>query len=393
MQVTVPYSVRLKSLSQLTTLEFGGKPSWLCEASHEEDVRSIIQWSRAQNLMIYPLGEGSNLLCSDLDFTGVVLQIKSQNCTIWSDHISDYFDFSKQEERQQLLNKIQICHSTQSNTHSNILFLDVDAGINWCDLVEWTVSANLAGIECLGGIPGKVGAAPIQNIGAYGQSFSDRCLGVYIYDTNTDQCRWWTPEECKWGYRDSYFKQHPHRYVVLTVRLQLTYGSAPKIEYTQLHNVIKVHNPSILDVYQAVLQLRRSKSMVLDPNDPNRRSAGSFFINPVINQLDMEQVDEKIRVLNLSPPPRWKEQNGIKIPAAWLIENSGFPRGYVHGNVGISTRHSLALINRGGATATEFAQFALDVRTAVWENFNVLLIPEPVRWGFTSDPFDLSGQT
>ncbi len=328
------------SLAERTTLEVGGPARWHALAHSPAELAEHLQRAARQNLPTLVLGGGSNLLVSDAGYPGLVVE-----------YLADRIE------------------PLSSNGSVN---LEVDAGVSWDNLVEHTVQENLAGIECLSGIPGRVGAAPIQNIGAYGQEVAERLKAVLVVERATGERVRLPAEACGFGYRWSHFKgPWLDRYVVTGVELALIPGGPATLRYAELQKRLSADAP-VEQVRSTVLTIRRSKSMVYDPGDPNHRSAGSFFMNPVV---DSSLVREDM--------PHWPAgQDRAKLSAAWLIEQSGFPRGFVYGRVGLSSNHSLALINRGQATAAELVELAGMIRRGVRERFGVTLVPEPVFIGF-----------
>ncbi|MEL6182358.1 MAG: UDP-N-acetylmuramate dehydrogenase, partial [Myxococcota bacterium] len=273
--------------------------------------------------------------------------------------------------------------------------LRLGAGVDWDAAVAWSIDRNLAGLECLSGIPGHVGAAPIQNIGAYGQEVGDVLVAVEALHRDTGSVQRFDRDACALGYRWSTFKgEQRGRWVVMGVELRLERGGAPTLRYRDLVQRFEGHEgaPSLAMVRNAVLAIRRSKSMVVDPEDPNTRSAGSFFVNPILTPSHWTRVEEQIKtVLGAdAEPPHWTVQaphgggTGIKLPAAWLIERAGFGKGHAHGRAGLSSRHCLALINRtGDCSAKELLELARHIRNRVWEQFGVRLTPEPQMLGFS----------
>jgi UDP-N-acetylmuramate dehydrogenase len=264
------------------------------------------------------------------------------------------------------------------------------AGEPWDDLVRHTVERGWAGLECLSGIPGLVGATPIQNVGAYGQEVSQTITELRVVDRRDRRPLTLTAAECRFGYRDSLFRSgEPDRYVVLAVTYRLAPGGAPAVRYAELQRHLEGRGlaaPTLPETRESVLAIRRAKSMVLDPADENRRSCGSFFVNPVVPAADAA------RVAALAAPdggmPQWPEPDGrAKLSAAWLIERAGFTRGERAGPVGLSTRHTLAIVCHDGARAADVVAFARRVRERVLERFGVRLAPEPVFWG----PIGLEG--
>jgi UDP-N-acetylmuramate dehydrogenase len=249
--------------------------------------------------------------------------------------------------------------------------LTVQAGEPWDDVVAYAVGNQLAGIEALSGIPGTTGATPIQNVGAYGQEVAQTITAVRVWDRAEKSERTLTPEECGFGYRDSRLKREPGRFVVLDVTFALHAGELSRpVGYAELARRLGVEvgeSASLADVRAAVIELRRGKGMVLDPDDPDSRSAGSFFTNPIV------PADRAV-----DGCPSWPAGDGhVKLSAAWLVQSAGFGRGTREGRVGTSSRHSLALTTEPGATTAELLAFADRVVTAVREQFGVTLVPEP----------------
>jgi UDP-N-acetylmuramate dehydrogenase len=262
--------------------------------------------------------------------------------------------------------------------------LQAGAGLEWDELVAFSVTEGAGGIECLAGIPGLCGAAPVQNIGAYGQEVGEVLTGLSATDLATGQSRDFSVDECALGYRHSRFKgEEAGRWVITSIRLRLHPGAPPALRYEELRERLASESGAGLDrVRDAVLDLRRGKSMVYDPADPNHRSAGSFFTNPVVDRPVLERIGD-------TSMPRWPvDGDRVKIPAAWLIERSGFAKGHRRGAAGLSTRHVLALINRGGATAADLLALAREVRDAVLDRFGIRLRPEPVPLGFEPGEID-----
>jgi UDP-N-acetylmuramate dehydrogenase len=250
--------------------------------------------------------------------------------------------------------------------------LTVAAGEDWDALVARCVAEGLQGFECLSGIPGSVGATPIQNVGAYGQEVAETVVSVRVFDRETGRVAVMSPAECEFGYRTSVFKYHDRRVVLsVTFELREATDSGP-LRYAELARALGIEvggTAPLADVREAVLALRRGKAMVIDPDDPDSVSAGSFFTNPI---LDAAPEDA----------PAWPEPDGrVKTSAAWLIERAGFRKGYGNGRVGISTKHTLALVNRGGATTAELMALAREIAAGVRDRFGIALHPEPVLVG------------
>lgn len=297
-----------------------------------------------RGLPVFVLGGGSNVLVSDRGFEGLVIQIALRGL---------------------------VTKPTSEVT--------VAAGESWDAFVGYCVRYNFAGVECLSGIPGTVGGTPVQNVGAYGQEVSESIVSVRCFERTSGEIVELTNNECCFAYRSSIFNTSERdRYVVLSVLFRLTPDGKPRIAYRDLIERFAGREPTLAETREAVLSIRRSKSMVIDLNDPNHRSAGSFFKNPIVSR---DRFDEIWSRSGGKVPNFPVGEAKVKIPAAWLIENAGFHRGFVMGNAGISTSHSLAVINRGGATAEEILSLARAIQSRVNETFAVELKPEPVLVG------------
>jgi len=328
-------------LAPLTTLRLGGPADRLVEAHSEHELAEL---SRDAALI---LAGGSNVVIADEGVRGTVVQIKTTG----------------------------IAHAQD--------LLVVQAGEPWDRVVEYTVFNGLQGFECLSGIPGSTGATPIQNVGAYGQEVSETVESVRVLDRASGQIVELPAAECGFTYRGSIFK-HRDRHVVLAVtfRMRESAVSGP-LRYAELARRLDVPvggSAPLADVREAVLGLRRGKGMVIDPADPDSVSAGSFFTNPILEPEDFARL--QARTSELGGPPAFPEPDGrIKTSAAWLIERAGFPRGYGNGHVGISSKHTLALVNRGGASTAELMALAREIAGGVRDRFGVRLVPEPVLVG------------
>ena len=342
------------SLASLGTLGVGGAARWFLRAEHADDVAAARGWCEEQKIPWFVLGGGSNVVIADCGFDGLVLQIGMTGTTI--------------------------------SRNGEDTLITAGAGERWDDLVQMAVDRGLAGIECLSGIPGTVGGTPIQNVGAYGQEVSSTIEQVIVYDCVDHAVRSMGASECGFSYRMSRFKAADEgRFVVCEVTFRLRPGS-PNATYADVAAFLKRSNApaaTVATVRDAVLSIRRSKGMVVDANDPDSRSVGSFFVNPVVTEADRERVAS---VAGERPPGFSTNDGRVKIPAAWLIERSGFTKGYVDGAVGISTKHPLALVNRGGATAADVLRLARTVKQRVGDRFGVWLRPEPIFVGFDADP-------
>ncbi len=338
------------ALAPRTTMELGGPARFFVHARYDADVRAAWAWARARGVPLRVLGGGSNVVVDDAGIEGLVVQIDTRG-----------IDWRETAEAVEVT---------------------VAAGEGWDDLVRCAVARELAGVECLSGIPGRVGATPIQNVGAYGQEVSDTITFVHAIDRTTGETISLPPAECGFGYRDSRFKSgEPDRWIVLGVTYRLRPGGPPTIKYGELARHLASHAPKaprLADVRESVLAIRRAKSMVLDPADPNRRSCGSFFMNPVVTAAHADKVAERAS----AAMPRWVQPDGsVKLSAAWLIERAGFAKGETAGAVGLSTRHTLAIVCHDGARADDVVTFARRIRDVVAERFHVRLVPEPILWG------------
>lgn len=336
-------------LARYTTLGLGGDARYFVECSNEDQVRGALAFGSERRLPVYILGGGSNVIFRDAGFPGVVLRVTIGGL--------DYGDGPVPE-------------------------VTAGAGVDWDAVVQGAVERGWTGIECLSGIPGTVGGTPIQNVGAYGQEIAETLVSVTCLERTTLERRTLSATECGFGYRDSRFKRGDRdRYVVLDVTLRLARDGAPRIRYAELRDAvarkaaIEAVPPAdaVRLVRDTVLALRRGKSMVLDARDPNTRSVGSFFTNPVLSPAAFAKLEERWRA---SPIPTFQADGGVKVPAAWLVERAGFPKGYRRGGVGISSRHALALVNFGG-TSAELLALAESVRDDVEARFGVRLEFEP----------------
>lgn len=326
-------------LAGLTTLGVGGPARFYAEVRDIPSLRELLRTS--EDLPTCFLGEGSNMLVADAGFDGLVVRYLEDSYSVNGD------------------------------------ILTVGAGMVWDRLVERTVAEGRAGLECLSGIPGLVGAAPMQNIGAYGQEVAEVLTAVRVLDRQTLREHRFAKEECGFAYRTSHFKTDwRERYVITHVEFQLRPGGAPTIKYGDLKKRLGDANPTLPEVRALVLEIRASKSMVYNPQDPNHRSAGSFFLNPIVDRAVAEAIE--VPDMPVYPAP----DGQVKLSAAWLMERAGFPKGYVKGRAGLSTNHVLAVINRGGATAAEILELAAEVRARVHERFGVELHQEPNLLGF-----------
>jgi UDP-N-acetylmuramate dehydrogenase len=324
-------------LAPLTTFELGGPARAMCTVTNEDELREAL----SLKMPTFILGGGSNLVVSDRGFDGLVVRIAMRGVRIGDE-------------------------------------IQVEAGEPWDPFVEAMVDAGLTGVECLSGIPGMVGATPIQNVGAYGQEVAQTITRVRSVDVATGEVRERTPEECGFRYRHSSYKEWNE--VVTRVTFKLT-REQPVLRYPELERAMSSKTPSLREVRDTVIKLRRGKSMVIDANDPNRRSAGSFFTNPIVDPAVADAISAELPNM-----PRFPGENGgVKLSAGWLIERAGMSKGTRRGNVGISSNHALALVHHGGGSANELLALAREVVAAVRDRFHVTLRPEPVLLGFTAE--------
>ena len=346
-------------LAPFTTLEIGGPARFFCEVSTEAQVAEAAQFVRDSNLPLFILGGGSNLLVSDEGFYGAVMRV----CTP---------------------------ATTREEKDGKDVLLHVGAGENWNDIVLYAVERGYAGLECLAGIPGDVGGTPVQNVGAYGQEVSETIVQVRAFDLETCTFVDLDHQACRFGYRRSIFNAEARgRYIVTSVTYRLRSGGEPALRYADIQrhfaeSIQSRHKPTLRQVYDAVRSIREGKGMLAGQGGPDGRSAGSFFKNPVIATEILPQIAAAAS-LGEEKVPRYPAADGlVKLPAAWLIERAGFHKGFAMGRVAISSRHTLALVNLGGATAAELIALRDAVRTAVMERFAVQLEQEPVMLGFPS---------
>jgi len=361
------------ALAPLTTLKIGGAARFFVRVGSEKEIVAALEFASGKNLPVFIFGGGSNVLISDSGFDGIVIQIAIRGIKRTPVSLPSL--------------------TAKSDDGSEEILITAQAGEIWDDFVKFCVGENLAGLECLSGIPGFVGATPIQNVGAYGQEVSETITSVRCFDRTERKIVELSNAECGFAYRTSIFNTtHRERYIVLSVTFALTRNGAPKIAYKDLKEYFanKTTAPTLAETREAVLEIRRAKSMVIDERDENSRSCGSFFKNPIVTNEKYNDVVSRARKQKIigdheTIPKFVTAAARVKIPAAWLIERSGFQKGYKTGNVGISTKHSLAIINLGGATATEILQFKRKIQEAVKRIFDLELKPEPIFIGFESE--------
>jgi UDP-N-acetylmuramate dehydrogenase len=349
-------------LAPYTTLGVGGPARWFAETAVEAEVLAAVRFARAQRVPYFILGGGSNLLVSDEGFPGVVIRIAAGN--------------------PELLEPAHI---------------SAPAGADWDSVVRLAVDHNLAGIECLAGIPGSVGGTPVQNVGAYGQEVSHSILSVRAIDLVAEKLVHLTPADCGFAYRRSIFNTtHRGRYAITRVTYALTPDAPPHLEYRDVKLFFAEHalahptlaRPTLSQTADAVRAIRARKGMVLNPTDPDTRSAGSFFKNPIVplatlpalaapTQTPVDDIPQYPSGLASSPTAP-----AVKLSAAWLLEHAGFRKGFTLGRAGLSTKHVLAIVNRGGATASEIVALRDTILLEVHARFAIRLEQEPVPLGF-----------
>jgi UDP-N-acetylmuramate dehydrogenase len=346
------------ALAPFTTLGIGGPARYFVVAATENEVVAAVAWAGERGVKLFVLGGGSNLLVRDEGFDGLVVQMAIMG--------------------------IERCGEG---------CLSAGAGESWDGFVEYAVERGLAGVECLAGIPGSVGGTPVQNVGAYGQEVAETIEMVRAFDLSAGAFVELDRAACRFRYRESLFNtDEPGRYVVTRVRFQLRVGGEPTLKYAELRRrfglaesldptpvakgrAMKV-TPSLAEVASAVRGIRRGKGMLIVEGDPDCRSAGSFFKNPVVGVEVLERVAAAAGVAEV---PHWPAGEGrVKVPAAWLLERAGFVKGYGDGAAGISTRHTLALTNRGGAKCADIERLQGEIVRGVWERFGITLQREPV---------------
>jgi UDP-N-acetylmuramate dehydrogenase len=343
-------------LSQLTTLKIGGPARFFVEASDTGEVQEAVTFARSRDLPLFVLGGGSNLLVADAGWPGLVLKIVLRG----------------------------IDHHSGHNEDGKVVF-DVGAGESWDKFVSHAVIARCAGVECLSGIPGSVGGTPVQNVGAYGQEVSETIASVQVLDLKDTQVRELCPEACEFSYRSSIFNTTERgRFIVLRVTYALTPGGSPHIAYADLkrHFEGRETPPNLAETREAVRHIRALKGMLIIPGDTDCQSVGSFFKNPVLSAEQHEDLKQRAAARGFTVPNYPALETRKKVSAAWLVERSGFAKGFGFGRVGISSKHALAIVNRGGATAADVLALKEQIQTRVEEIWGIHLEPEPVMVGF-----------
>ena len=333
-------------LAPYTTFQIGGPARWFAQAESEDDIAAGVAFAEQRRLPLFVLGGGSNLLVSDAGFPGLVLHIALKGIRLDQEKVSSA------------------------------------GGEDWDGLVALTVDAGLAGFECLSGIPGTVGGTPVQNVGAYGQEVGQTIVTVRAFDRTTRTFVDLPATHCGFSYRRSIFNSSQRgRYIVSRVDYSLHPGGPANITYADLAGYFAARNhpaPTLVEVREAVRSIRARKGMLLVPGDADCRSAGSFFKNPLVPVAVLQTVARTLGVEKERIPAYPAENGQVKLSAAWLIERAGFARGFARGNAGISSRHTLALINRGGATAADVLALRDEIIQTIAFRFAITLEPEPV---------------
>ena len=341
------------TLAPHTTLGVGGPARWFATAHTEADVQAAHAFAKERGISLFVMGGGSNLLVSDDGFPGLVLRIAIAGIEI-------------------------VLQNRGGSVH-----VTAGAGENWDALVQFTVERDFAGMECLAGIPGTVGGTPVQNVGAYGQEVAQTLVSAHAFDTVAEAFVELEHEQFGFAYRTSLLNTSERgRYILTSVTFALRPAGQPNLSYADLKRTFPPGTrPALMEVADSVRAIRRQKGMILDAGDPDSRSAGSFFRNPVVPLRCLRQIGDILH-LGEGDVPHWPAGDGtVKLPAAWLLEKAGFVRGYTLGNAGISSKHTLALINRSGATSQDIADLRDQVRTEVYRRFGVHLEQEPVCVG------------
>jgi UDP-N-acetylmuramate dehydrogenase len=346
------------SLAGYTTLGLGGPAGNFISAAGDAELVESVQTADAASEPVLLIGGGSNLVISDEGFPGTVIHVNTRGLTC-------------------------------AEAGDGVVDVTVAAGEDWDTVVAVTVAEGLAGLETLSGIPGRAGATPIQNVGAYGREVAEVITQVRVYDRQEDQIKVIPNERCRFAYRTSLFKAAGPRHVVLdaTFRLSRQPVSMP-VKYAELATELGVapgERAGAGEVRAAVLKIRARKGMVLNPGDPDTRSAGSFFTNPIVSAAEFARVEAIATARAAGPVPRYPAAEGlVKVPAAWLIERAGFTKGYgAPAAARVSTKHTLALTNTGTATTADLVALAREIRAGVQSAFGVTLTPEPTLIGVT----------
>lgn len=343
-------------LAPLTTFKIGGPARYFVEAGNISEAQEAIAFAHSRDLPLFVLGGGSNLVVADSGWSGLVLKVALQGIEQRSGHDED----------------------------GNVVF-DVGAGESWDRFVSRAVIARCAGVECLSGIPGSVGGTPVQNVGAYGQEVAETIESVQVLDLRDGQVRELCREACGFGYRASIFNTTERgRFIVLRVTYALKPEGSPRMAYADLkrHFEGRETAPNLAETREAVRHIRALKGMLIVAGDADCQSAGSYFKNPVLSEAQHDDLKKRAGARGLTVPSYPALETHKKISAAWLVERSGFTKGYGFGRVGISRKHALAIVNRGGATAADVLALQEQIQQRVEEIWGIHLEPEPVMVGF-----------
>ncbi len=363
-------------LAPLTTLQVGGAARYFAEPRREDEVQEGVQFAKAHDLPLFVVGGGSNLVIADSGWPGFVLRIAIGGIT--SSSATNPRPHDPRSKRPRV-----------KEAPGNAVLFGVGAGVPWDDFVAQAVVQNCAGIECLSGIPGSVGGTPVQNVGAYGQEVADTIESVRALDLKENRIVVLPKPACGFRYRTSIFNGAERgRYVILRVNYRLKRGGVSILKYGDLQKYFadrfpeRKTPPSLAETRAAVLEIRRSKGMLIVPGDDDCRSAGSFFKNPMLSEAQFKDLSVRAASRGLDIPSYPALEAQRKVSAAWLVEHSGFSKGYELGPAGISPKHALALVNRGDAKASDILRLQEEVQRGVQEAWGVLLEPEPVFVGF-----------
>jgi UDP-N-acetylmuramate dehydrogenase len=341
-------------LAPLSTIRVGGPARWFASAMTPDDVAAAHHWCEERGTELFVLGGGSNLIIADDGIDRLVLQVAIGGVTI--------------------------------DRRGSESLLRAGAGQAWDSVVAATVDAGLVGLESLSGIPGRTGGTPIQNVGAYGQEVSETIASVAAFDRAAADFVEIAAADCRFAYRMSRFKAaDAGRFVVTAVNFRLRAGR-PQPTYPDIVTALeqqRITAPTVQDVRRVTLMVRKRKGMVLDDEDADTRSVGSFFMNPIVTSEDRERVAS---IAGKAPPSFVVDATRAKIPAAWLIERAGFHTGYRDGAARLSSKHPLAIVNDGGATARDVVRLATRIKRQVGDRFGIALRPEPIFVGFAADP-------
>ncbi|MGA9356260.1 MAG: UDP-N-acetylmuramate dehydrogenase [Terriglobales bacterium] len=363
------------ALAPLTTLKVGGAARYFAEARNEDDAREAVRFAKTRGLPLFVLGGGSNLVVADAGWPGLVLKVAIGGIA-----------------------------TPKQNASGNAVLFSVGAGVEWDDFVAFAVSQNCAGIECLSGIPGSVGGTPVQNVGAYGQDVAETIESVRALDTKGDRAVTLPKPACGFRYRSSIFNREAGaegggergRFIILQVNYRLKRGGAAAVKYADLQKYFEGRRveakaglskaPSLSEVREAVREIRRSKGMLIVSGDEDARSVGSFFKNPVLSDAEFQELAARAEQRGLMVPSYPAMEAQHKVSAAWLVEHSGFAKGFRLGRAAISSKHALALINPGNAPGEARAADIIELKDAIQQGvesaWGIRLIAEPVLVGF-----------